>query len=128
SDSMHDVPPNKTPTKRACQHAKGPPARSGSRKQGFSVCTERFFLLSPRPGGLLNSWLIPFPKDLCPMKMPVPMSWLAVMLMALFLVPMVAPAQEAPPPHDAQPQGALSGARIFVSAGHGWYYNGEQGR
>jgi hypothetical protein len=62
------------------------------------------------------------------MKMPVPMSWLAVMLMALFLVPMVAPAQEAPPPHDAQPQGALSGARIFVSAGHGWYYNGEQGR
>lgn len=36
-----------------------------------------------------------------------------------------APAMAAPPAHDAQPRGALSGASIFVSAGHGWYYNND---
>lgn len=31
-----------------------------------------------------------------------------------------------PLPHDAQPRGGLSGASIFVSAGHGWYYNTDR--
>lgn len=52
---------------------------------------------------------------------------IAVAMAMAMLGASVVPAAD-PPAHDAQPQGGLSGASIFVSAGHGWYYNNERGR
>lgn len=50
----------------------------------------------------------------------------AALSLTTLAAPVVAAAPEADP-HHAQPQGALSGATVYVSAGHGWLYNAERG-
>lgn len=57
----------------------------------------------------------------------LPAGW--SILAGLLLLKGCAAAQVAPPfPNEAQPQGALTGASVFLSAGHGWVYNDRLGR